>query len=110
MTSGRKKAQKSAEFSINQGAMVTQKLRLIAAAEKEIDELKRELTLCGCYHCLARFQLSEVVEKTKDGDLICPKCSIDSVILGPVSKQVLEMLQKDKFTNSYKEHMGSLNT
>lgn len=39
--------------------------------------------MCGCFHCLSIFLVTEIaewVEDKTDGTAICPHCGIDSVI------------------------------
>lgn len=43
----------------------------------------RDAELCGCFHCLATFDPSEVTEWLDDDGgrtALCPRCGIDSVI------------------------------
>lgn len=37
---------------------------------------------CGCYHCLEIFDQSEVLEEAGDGQLLCPRCGVDSLFVG----------------------------
>ncbi len=59
---------------------------------------------CGCFHCLAIFSSSEIVEWINDSQgrtAQCPRCSIDSVLgsrLGyPITQEFLTKMQKHWF-------------
>jgi NAD-dependent SIR2 family protein deacetylase len=47
---------------------------------KHRGELEKS-SLCGCFHCLAIFPPSDIVEWIDEGQTaLCPKCPVDSVI------------------------------
>lgn len=35
---------------------------------------------CGCFHCLAVFDASEITEWVRDTTALCPRCGIDAVL------------------------------
>ena len=59
--------------------------------------------LCGCFHCLAIFSPTLIVEwvDTDDQTALCPHCGIDTVVPSvpsrPVTKELLERLQRHGF-------------
>lgn len=69
-------------------------------------ESVRKSKMCGCYYCCSIFPSSEITDNDWIQDLhgrtvLCPKCSIDSVIGDasgiPIREDVLEALYQEKF-------------
>lgn len=58
--------------------------------------------MCSCYYCISHFPISEIQVWTADEtpQAICPKCFVDSVILGDIPIIELERLY-DKWFNNY---------
>ena len=75
------------------------------ASYRNWDSVKKS-RMCGCYYCCSIFPSSEVSDDDWVPDfpgktVICPKCSIDSVIGDatgiPIREDVLEELYREKF-------------
>jgi len=61
--------------------------------------------ICGCFHCLATFQASEITEWIDNDDTaMCPRCHIDSVIGSksgyPIADKFLQDMQ-DRWFNTF---------
>lgn len=53
---------------------------------------------CGCYFCLQIFPEDEIKEWVDDGKTpICPRCGVDSLIFGQVTRGALEQLREFYF-------------
>ena len=79
---------------------------LAGKASFENWESIRNSKMCGCYYCRSIFPSSDVGEEDWTPDrhgrtVLCPKCSIDSVIGDasgiPIREDVLEELYQEKF-------------
>ena len=57
---------------------------------------------CSCYYCISHFPAKDIEGWTADTtpQAICPRCSIDSVMLGYVENSKLEELY-EKYFNTY---------
>ena len=53
--------------------------------------------ICSCYFCFEKFEFGEIEEFTKDKFIICPKCHVDSVIIGDIPKKDLKFLYNKWF-------------
>jgi len=82
---------------------------LAGKASSENWESVKKSTMCGCYFCRSIFPSSEIGEEDWTPDLhgrtvLCPKCSIDSVIGDasgiPIREDVLEELYQDIFDSN----------
>ena len=53
---------------------------------------------CGCFHCLAIFEATEVVDWIDDGETpLCPRCGVDAVMIGVTDLMELLAMQRVRF-------------
>ncbi len=69
---------------------------------KPIIDLPKQEQICSCYFCFEKFKFEEVDEFTQDNFIICPKCHVDSVIVGDIQKPDLQFLYDKWFKIIFK--------
>lgn len=62
----------------------------------------QEASLVGCYHCLSIYA-ADMVEDFVDDEqtAICPRCYVDAVVPGPVTKEELRLANHKWFGGRY---------
>lgn len=59
------------------------KVKAIILEATKNKEAIEKIEQCTCYHCLARFETSQIKEWCDEGlTAICPFCNVDSVLPG----------------------------
>ena len=62
---------------------------------KDLEKVEK----CSCYFCVEVFPAKEIVEWMEDGETaICPRCGVDAILPGEISKKDLVKCCKAWFT------------
>jgi NAD-dependent SIR2 family protein deacetylase len=60
---------------------------------------------CGCFHCLQIFEAVDVVDWIDDGETpLCPRCGVDSVMLGVTDLMELLTMKRIRFPRRVEKH------